>query len=48
MMSSIIKAGEDVTTRMAMMQQVVLQDNDFNQDSNDAALLNDEQYNTLS
>jgi hypothetical protein len=28
---------------MAMMPQAVLQDDDFNQDGNDAALLNDEQ-----
>jgi hypothetical protein len=32
MMSIIIKAGDDAATRMAMMSQVVLQDNDLNQD----------------
>jgi hypothetical protein len=31
---------------MAMMPQVVLQADGFNQDGNDATLLNDEQYNT--
>jgi hypothetical protein len=29
-----------------LVPQVILQDDDFNQDGNDAALLNDEQYNT--
>jgi hypothetical protein len=45
-MSSIIKAGDDAATRTTMMPQVVRQDNDFNQEGDDAALLNDEQYNT--
>jgi hypothetical protein len=46
MMSSIIKVGNVAATRTAMMPQVVLQDNDFNQDGDGAVLLNDEHYNT--
>jgi hypothetical protein len=40
-MSSIIKVGNDAATVTAMMPQVVLQDDNFNQDGNDAALLNE-------
>jgi hypothetical protein len=46
MMSSIIKVGDDAGTRTAMMPQVVLQYDNFNQEGDDIALLNDEQYNT--
>jgi N-acetylmuramoyl-L-alanine amidase len=45
-MSSIIKVGNYAATRTDLMPQVILQDNGFNQDGDDAALLNDEQYDT--
>jgi hypothetical protein len=41
MMSSIIKVSHDAKTQTAMMPQVVLQEDDFNQDGNDTTLLND-------
>jgi N-acetylmuramoyl-L-alanine amidase len=46
LMSSIIKVGNYAATRTDLMPQVILQDNGFNQDGDDAALLNDEQYDT--
>jgi hypothetical protein len=45
-MSKIIKVGNDAATRTTMVPQLVLQDDDLNQDGDNAALLNDEQYNT--